>query len=127
MQLSTDSRVHGLQQLRYMGSAVVVHGLSSCDTWAQWLWYMGSVVVVHWLSCSTSCEIFLDQGLNLCLLHWQKDSLPLSHQGSPSYILGLGQFFIFFECTVLNTCRSRLMSKNSQAFLFLVQLCPESK
>jgi len=24
-----------------------------------------------------------DQGLNLCLLHWQADSLPLSHQGSP--------------------------------------------
>ena len=30
--------------------------------------------------------IFLTQGLNLhllCLLHWQVDSLPLSHQGSP--------------------------------------------
>ena len=27
--------------------------------------------------------IFLTQGLNLCLLHWQADSLPLSHQGSP--------------------------------------------
>ena len=24
-----------------------------------------------------------DQGWNLCLLHWQADSLPLSHQGSP--------------------------------------------
>ena len=28
-------------------------------------------------------EIFPDQGLNLRLLHWQVDSLPLSHQGSP--------------------------------------------
>ena len=27
--------------------------------------------------------IFLTQGLNPCLLHWQADSLPLSHQGSP--------------------------------------------
>ena len=27
--------------------------------------------------------IFPTQGLNLCLLHWQVDSLPLSHQGSP--------------------------------------------
>ena len=27
--------------------------------------------------------IFLDQGLNLCLLRWQVDSLSLSHQGSP--------------------------------------------
>ena len=26
--------------------------------------------------------IFPTQGLNLCLLHWQADSLPLSHQGS---------------------------------------------
>ena len=25
----------------------------------------------------------LAQGLNPCLLHWQADSLPLSHQGSP--------------------------------------------
>ena len=28
-------------------------------------------------------EIFLTQELNLCLLHWQVDSLPLSHLGSP--------------------------------------------
>ena len=27
--------------------------------------------------------IFPTQGLNLHLLHWQADSLPLSHQGSP--------------------------------------------
>ena len=27
--------------------------------------------------------IFLTQELNLCLLHWQADSLLLSHQGSP--------------------------------------------
>ena len=27
--------------------------------------------------------IFPTQGLNPCLLHWQVDSLPLSHQGSP--------------------------------------------
>ena len=29
---------------------------------------------------------FLDQGLNLCLLLWQADSLPVSHQGSPVYL-----------------------------------------
>ena len=29
--------------------------------------------------------IFLDQGLNSRLLHWQVDSLPLSHQESPYY------------------------------------------
>ena len=27
-------------------------------------------------------EIFLTQASNLCLLHWQMDSLPLSHLGS---------------------------------------------
>ena len=47
----------------------------------------GSIVTVHRLSCSAACEIFLDQGLNLCLPHWQVDSLPLNHQGSPRKIL----------------------------------------
>ena len=32
------------------------------------------------LSCSAACGIFLNQGSNPCLLHWQADSLPLSHQ-----------------------------------------------
>ena len=31
-------------------------------------------------------EIFPNQGLNPCLWHWQADSLPLSHHGSPSNI-----------------------------------------
>ena len=43
----------------------------------------GSVVVAHGLSCSLARGIFLDQGSNLNLLHWQADSLPLNHQGSP--------------------------------------------
>ena len=30
------------------------------------------------------------QGLNLCLLHWQAGSLPLSHQGSPPAQLDMG-------------------------------------
>ena len=33
--------------------------------------------------CSSALGIFPGQGLNPCLLHWQADSLPLSHQGSP--------------------------------------------
>ena len=33
-----------------------------------------SVVVVHRLSCPVAHEIFLDQGLNLCPLHWKMDS-----------------------------------------------------
>ena len=46
----------------------------------------GSVVVAHGPSCSAACGIFPDQGSNPCLLHWQADSQPLHHQGSP----GLG-------------------------------------
>ena len=43
----------------------------------------GSVVVAHGPSCSAACGIFPDQGSNPCLLHWQADSQPLRHQGSP--------------------------------------------
>ena len=32
-----------------------------------------------------TCGIFPDQGLNPCLLHWQTDSLPLTHHGSHPY------------------------------------------
>ena len=44
------------------------HRLTSCGTW---------------LSCSGACGILLDQGSNPCFLHWQGNSLPLCHQGSP--------------------------------------------
>ena len=40
------------------------------------------IVVVHQLSRPVACGTFQDQGSNLCLPHWQKDSLPLSHQGN---------------------------------------------
>ena len=43
----------------------------------------GSVVVAHGPSRSAACGIFPDQGSNPCPLHWQADSQPLSHQGSP--------------------------------------------
>ena len=41
------------------------------------------MAVMHRLSYCKACGIFLGQGLNSCLLHWQADSLPLSHQGKP--------------------------------------------
>jgi len=44
----------------------------------------GLIVVVPGLSCCKACGIFLDQGWNPSLLHWQADSLPLSHQESPN-------------------------------------------
>ena len=55
-------------------------GLGSCSSQALEL---GSVVVAQVLSCFVSCGIFLDQGLNLCPLYLQMDSLPLGHWGSP--------------------------------------------
>ena len=57
----------------------------------------GSVVVAHGPSCSAACGIFPDQGSNPCPLHWQADSQPLRHQGSPQqtfinskYLSGIG-------------------------------------
>ena len=43
----------------------------------------GSAIMAHRPSCSAACGIFPDQGSNPCPLHWQADSQPLRHQGSP--------------------------------------------
>ena len=58
----------------------IVHRVSSCVM--QTLEQAGSAVVGHRLSCCEAHGIFLDQGLNPCLLHWQVDSLSVSYQGS---------------------------------------------
>ena len=39
--------------------------------------------ILEWVAISSSRRIFPTQGLNPGLLHWQADSLPLSHQKSP--------------------------------------------
>ena len=44
--------------------------------------------ILEWVPCPPP-GIFLTRGLNLpllCLLHWQMDSLPLCHPGSPHII-----------------------------------------
>ena len=64
-----------------------VHGLLLL--WRTGTW--ASVVVTLGLSCSKACGISLDQVSNPCLLHWQADSLSLSHKGKPS-----GMLLIFF-------------------------------
>ena len=53
-----------VQQLLTAVASLVEHRLSSCG--------------------SRACGIFLGQESNLCLLHWQADSLPLNCQRSPS-------------------------------------------
>ena len=63
----------------------------------------GSVIVAHGPSCSTACGILPNQGPNPCPLHWQADSQPLCHQGSPSahFLIGL-----FVVVVLLLTCMS---------------------
>ena len=41
--------------------------------------------ILEWVAISSSRGIFLTRGLNLCLLHWQGDSLPLHHLGSQAF------------------------------------------
>ena len=48
--------------------------------------HAGSVVVAHGPSCSAACGIVPDQGSSPCPLHWQADSQPLRHQGSPKQV-----------------------------------------
>ena len=66
-------------------SVVAAHGLSSiCGSWA-----LGHRLNSYGAraSCSEAYGIFLDQGRNPCLLHWQMDSSPLSYHRSPSMML----------------------------------------
>ena len=48
--------------------------------------HAGSAAVAHGPSRSAACGIFPDQGLNPYPPHWQADSQPLRHQGSPRNI-----------------------------------------
>ena len=68
--------------------------------------------LVHRLSCSTACGIFLDQGSNLCLLHWQMDLLPLSHQGSP----------VLFSLLTIKWCYVLWRRRKLNYKIFLVDL-----
>ena len=78
---------HGFRSCGNVGSFVVISRLQSTD----------SVVGTHGLSYSTACRIFLDQGLNPCLLQWQEDSLLPSPQGSPQSFSFQGTFVLFFR------------------------------
>ena len=50
------------------------------------------IVAAHGLTYPEACGIFLDQGLNPQPLHWQVDSYPLYHQGSPMFVLTSSSF-----------------------------------
>ena len=55
--------------------------------------HAGSATVAHGPSRSAACEIFPDQVSNPCPLHWQADSQPLRHQGSPPHVFYLTLFW----------------------------------
>ena len=57
----------------------------------------GSAIVAHGPSRSAACGIFPDQGSNPCPLHWQADSQPLHHQGSPPCCFDYCSFVVYFE------------------------------
>ena len=71
-----------VHRLLIVVASLVEHRLQA--HWLQQLPHVGSVAVAHRFSCSAAGVIFMDQVLNLCPLHWQVGSYPLSHQGSPS-------------------------------------------
>ena len=67
--------------------------LSSCGAWASYCgvfsFYGAQILdsVPRGLSCPRACGTFPDQVLNPCPLHWQPDSQPLDHKGSPKIAL----------------------------------------
>ena len=85
--VGSSSLCEGFLQLRWAGAtlhrgarASHCRGLSLRSTGSR---RAGSVVVAHGPSCSAACGILPDQGSNPCHVHWQADSQPLRHQGSP--------------------------------------------
>ena len=68
--------------------------LSGCGSPGLEHW---SVAVEQKLRYSAACRLFLDQGLNPYVLHWQVDYLPLNHLGSPFVILTLLYFLSLVE------------------------------
>ena len=81
----------------------------------------GSVVVAHGPSRSAACGILPDQGSNPCPLHWQADSQPLCHQGSPQYIFNHWLFCLLKSLNkdiILNVLSS-IFTDNKSIFCYL--------
>ena len=120
-------------------SLAVVHGLLSgvASLVEHTLWSTGSAAGAHELSCSVACEAFLDQGSNPCLLHWQADSLPLSHQESLRLFLNVKflliqprLYFLMFQFSnnskfnfLLYSSLSHLFLTNVICFHYLLTIC----
>ena len=57
--------------------------------------------------------MFPDEGSNLSVLHWQADSLPLSHMGSPGKLL-LRELIPWFGLP------KSLQSENGSSFITII-------
>ena len=91
----------GYSSLWYRGYSLVAQwwllllwGTGSRVRRLQQLWFPGSRAQAQWFRCSSlvapwALGILPDWGLNPHLLHWQVDSLPLSHHRSPEVIIPL--------------------------------------
>ena len=79
--LTQDALARGSRLLAALTS-LVEHRPSGAWIQRLRLWSTGSVAGALRLSGSPACGSFPGQGSNPGLLHWQADSLPLSHLGS---------------------------------------------
>ena len=62
--------------------------------------------------------IFLTQGWNSCLLHWQAGSLPLSHQGSPAAVCS----WVYSFSLLCSNCSPTYWPQDPFTFLKLLRL-----
>ena len=90
----------------------------------------GSVVVAHGPSCSAACGIFPDQGSNRCPLHWQADSQPLCHQGSPHLFGFFGNWppsLGAFQSHLINITKTPLSLSTLREFQRFGELCARNR
>ena len=111
-------KAHRLQQLPHTGSVVAARRLQN----------VGSVVVAHGPSCSMACGIFPDQ--SPCPLHWQVDSYPLYHQGSPFafFFIYFWLCWVFVAAWLFSACREwGLLSCSVQVLVAVASIVAEHR
>ena len=103
----------GAQALGAQASVVAVHALSFCGSW----------VLEHRLNtCGARAKLLLciwhlSRHLFRHLLHWQVDSLPLSHQGSPITFF-FKEIFVYLAVPELS-CSMQDLSVESHGLLVI--------
>ena len=111
-----------------LGLRFCARAFSSCGKWgplfiavcgpltaaASLLRSTGSVIVAHGPSRSATCGILPDQVSNPCPMHWQADSQPLRHQGSPTVYFKLIKTYVHSHTKTL-LCNPPLLYILSQS------------